>query len=94
MATRGGAIAKVGVRNSNVRDLPVRYRTMGYMDKLIYRLIVGLACLILAIVLIVAPIVTRMFIDMDRREKRIIQAEKRIQKKIEQIEQPELPKGN
>jgi hypothetical protein len=67
---------------------------MGYMDKLIYRLIVGLACLILAIVLIVAPIVTRMFIDMDRREKRIIQAEKRIQKKIEQIEQPELPKGN
>jgi hypothetical protein len=67
---------------------------MGYMDKLIYRLIVGLACLILAIVLIVVPIVTRMFIDMDRREKRIIQAEKRIQKKIEQIEQPELPKGN
>jgi len=63
------------------------------MDKLIYRLIVGLACLILAIVLIVTPIVTRMFIDMDRREKRIIEAEKRIQKKIEQLEQPELPKG-
>jgi len=34
-----------------------------------------------------------MFIDMDRREKRIIEAEKRIQKKIEQLEQPELPKG-
>jgi hypothetical protein len=63
------------------------------MDKLIYRLIVGLACLILAIVLIVTPIVTRMFIDMDRREKRIIEAEKRIQKRIEQLEQPELPKG-
>jgi hypothetical protein len=63
------------------------------MDKLIYRLIVSLACLILAIVLIVTPIVTRMFIDMDRREKRIIEAEKRIQKKIEQLEQPELPKG-
>ncbi len=63
------------------------------MDKLIYRLIVGLTCLILAIVLIVTPIVTRMFIDMDRREKRIIEAEKRIQKKIEQLEQPELPKG-
>jgi hypothetical protein len=63
------------------------------MDKLIYRLIVGLACLILAIVLIVTPIVTKMFIDMDRREKRIIEAEKRIQKKIEQLEQPELPKG-
>ncbi len=63
------------------------------MDKLIYRLIVGLACLILAIVLIITPIVTRMFIDMDRREKRIIEAEKRIQKKIEQLEQPELPKG-
>ncbi len=63
------------------------------MDKLIYRLIVGLTCLMLAIVLIVTPIVTRMFIDMDRREKRIIEAEKRIQKKIEQLEQPELPKG-
>jgi len=63
------------------------------MDKFIYRMIVGLACLILAIVLIVTPIVTRMFIDMDRREKRIIEAEKRIQKKIEQLEQPELPKG-
>jgi hypothetical protein len=63
------------------------------MDKLIYRLIVSLACLILAIVLIITPIVTRMFIDMDRREKRIIEAEKRIQKKIEQLEQPELPKG-
>jgi hypothetical protein len=63
------------------------------MDKLIYRLIVALACLILAIVLIITPIVTRMFIDMDRREKRIIEAEKRIQKKIEQLEQPELPKG-
>ena len=63
------------------------------MDKLIYKLIVGLACLILAIVLIITPIVTRMFIDMDKREKRIIEAEKRIQKKIEQLEQPELPKG-
>jgi hypothetical protein len=63
------------------------------MDKLIYRLIVGLTCLILAIILIVTPIVTKMFIEMDRREKRIIEAEKRIQKKIEQLEQPELPKG-
>lgn len=93
MATRSGAIAKAGVRNSNVRDVPVRSGNMGYMDKLIYRLIVGLACLILAIVLIVTPIVTKMAIEMDRREKRMAELEKRLQKRIEQIEQPELPKG-
>ena len=63
------------------------------MDKLIYRLIVGLACLILAIVLIVTPIATKMFIEMDRREKRMNNMEKRLQKKIEQFEQPENPKG-
>jgi hypothetical protein len=63
------------------------------MDKLIYRLIVGLACLILAIVLIVTPIATKMFIEMDRREKRMNDLEKRLQKKIEQFEQPENPKG-
>jgi len=63
------------------------------MDKFIYRLIVGLACLILAIVLIVTPIVTKMFIEMDRRDKRMAELGKRLQKKIEQFEQPELPKG-
>lgn len=58
------------------------------MDKLIYRLIVGLACLILAIVLIITPILAKMFIDMDRREKRMGVLERKLQKKIEQIEQP------
>jgi hypothetical protein len=58
------------------------------MDKLIYRLIVGLACLILAIVLIITPILTKMFIDMDRREKRMGELERKLQKRIEQIEQP------
>jgi hypothetical protein len=47
----------------------------------------------LAIVLIVTPIVTKMFIEMDRRDKRMAELEKRLQKKIEQFEQPELPKG-
>ena len=93
MATRGGASGKGRTGGGSVSDASIRSGTVGRMDKLIYRLIVGLACLILAIVLIVTPIVTRMFIDMDRREKRIIEAEKRIQKKIEQLEQPELPKG-
>jgi len=63
------------------------------MDKFIYRLIVGLTCLILAIVLIVTPIVTKMFIEMDRRDKRMADLEKRLQKKIEQFEQPDKPKG-
>lgn len=63
------------------------------MDKLIYKLIVGLACVILAIVLIVTPILTKMAIDMDRREKRMNDLEKRLQKKIEQFEQPDKPKG-
>lgn len=63
------------------------------MDKFIYKLIVSLACLILAIVLIVTPIVTKMFIEMDRRDKRMADLEKRLQKKIEQFEQPEKPKG-
>jgi hypothetical protein len=66
---------------------------MGYMDKLVYRLIVGLACLILAIILMVTPIVTKMFIEMDRREKRMADLEKRLQKKIEQFEQPDKSKG-
>ena len=63
------------------------------MDKLIYRFIVGLACLILAIILIVTPVVTKMFIEMDRRDKRMAELEKRLQKKIEQFEQPDKPKG-
>ena len=63
------------------------------MDKLIYKLIVGLACLILAIILIITPVVTKMFIEMDRRDKRMADLEKRLQKKIEQFEQPDKPKG-
>jgi uncharacterized protein YoxC len=66
---------------------------VGGMDKLIYRLIVALACFVLAIVMIITPILTKMFMDMDRREKRMAESEKRIQKKIEQFEQPNRPKG-
>jgi hypothetical protein len=47
----------------------------------------------LAIILIVTPIVTKMFIEMDRRDKRMADLEKRLQKKIEQFEQPDKPKG-
>ena len=93
MATRGGASGKGGVRSSDVSDVSIRRGAVGRMDKLIYRLIVGLACLILAIVLIVTPIATKMSIEMDRREKRMIELEKRLQKKIEQFEQPDKPKG-
>jgi hypothetical protein len=63
------------------------------MDKLIYRMIIALACLILAIILIVTPIITKMFIEMDRRDKRMAELERRLQKKIEQFEQPDNPKG-
>jgi len=34
-----------------------------------------------------------MSIEMDRREKRMIELEKRLQKKIEQFEQPDKLKG-
>jgi hypothetical protein len=93
MATRGGASAKGRTDSRSVSDASICSRAVGNMDKLIYKLIVGLACLILAIVLIAAPVLTKMFIEMDRRDKRMAELEKRLQKKIEQIEQPELPKG-
>lgn len=88
MATRGGTTAKVRADSGRIPDSVIRSRTVGYMDKLIYRLIVGLACLILAIVLIITPILAKMFIDMDRREKRMGVLERKLQNKIEQIEQP------
>ena len=93
MATRGGASGKGRTSNSVIYDAAIRSGAVGRMDKLIYRLIVGLVCLMLAIVLIVTPIATKMSIEMDRREKRMIELEKRLQKKIEQFEQPDKPKG-
>ena len=93
MATRGGASGKGNARNFNVPNASIRSLAVGNMDKVIYRLIVGLACLILAIVLIVSPIVAKMVLEMDRREKRMNELEKKIQKKIEQIEQPDKQKG-
>lgn len=93
MATRGGISGKGRTNSGSVSNLAIRSGAVGRMDKLIYRLIVGLTCLILAIVLIVTPIVTKMFIEMDRRDKRMAELEKRLQKKIEQFEQPDKPKG-
>jgi hypothetical protein len=93
MATRGGTSGKGRANSGSVSDASIRAGIVGRMDKLIYRLIVSLACLILAIVLIVTPIATKMFIEMDRREKRMNELEKRLQKKIEQFEQPDKSKG-
>jgi hypothetical protein len=57
------------------------------MDKVLYRLMLGLACLILVGFLILVPVFSGMYTDMVRREKRIIEAETRIDKKIKQLEQ-------
>ena len=56
------------------------------MDKVLYRLMLGLACLILAGFLILTPVFSGMYTDMVRREKRMIEAETRIDKKIKQLE--------
>ena len=66
------------------------------MDKIIYRGMIVLACLILAIVLILSPVVLDVFIKATKAEKRTIAAEdrnkvleQRVLKAIQQLEQKE-----
>lgn len=56
------------------------------MDKVLYRLMVGLACLILIGFLILTPVFTSMYMKMVKREERMEQTEKRIDKKIQKLE--------
>jgi type II secretory pathway component PulJ len=63
------------------------------MDKVLYRLILWLVCIALAIFLILAPILADMYVKMERREtnmekreKRMKDIETRIDKKIEKLE--------
>lgn len=57
------------------------------MDKVIFRMVLALACLTLISILIVMPVFTSMYIRMEAKEKKIEQAEIRIDKKIKQLEQ-------
>lgn len=63
------------------------------MDKVLYKLILWLVCITLAIFLILAPILTDMYIKMEKREvgmekreRRMRDIETRIDKKIEKLE--------
>lgn len=41
------------------------------MDKFIYRGIIGLCCIILAIVLVITPVLLRMYLDIKKAEMRV-----------------------
>lgn len=69
---------------------------VGGMDKVIYKGMIVLACLILAIVLILSPVVLDVFIKATKAEKRTVAAEDRnkvleqkLLKLIQQLEQKE-----
>lgn len=57
------------------------------MDKVLYRLILTLACIILIGFLILMPVFSSMYIKMVQREDRMIETETRIDKKLKQLEQ-------
>lgn len=69
---------------------------VGGMDKVIYKGMIVLACLILAIVLILSPVVLDVFIKATKAEKRTVAAEdrnkvleQRLLKIIQQLEEKE-----
>ena len=64
------------------------------MDKVLYRLMLTLACIILIGFLILMPVFSSMYIKMVQREDRMVQredrmieTETRIDKKLKQLEQ-------
>lgn len=57
------------------------------MDKVLYRLMLTLACIILIGFLILMPVFSSMYIKMVQREDRMIETETRIDKKLKQLEQ-------
>lgn len=60
---------------------------VGTMDKFIYRGMITVACLILAIILIVSPVVFDMWIRAVKAEKRNIVIEKRLENLIQQLQE-------
>lgn len=54
---------------------------MGNMDKFIYRGVIILACLILAVVLIFTPVLLKMYIDINQ-----IKFEIKLERKLKQLE--------
>jgi hypothetical protein len=71
MATRAGAQRPGGACNSPTYNSVSGRVVVGTMDKFIYRGILILCCVILAIVLIVTPVMFKMYIDMKKTEVRI-----------------------
>lgn len=60
------------------------------MDKIIYRGMIVLACLILAIVLIAVPVLLKMYVDINKAEMRIERKLKDLERKKDERTIPDV----
>jgi predicted Holliday junction resolvase-like endonuclease len=64
------------------------------MDKIIYRGMIVLACIILSIVLIVVPVLLKMYVDINKAEMRVERKLKDLERKKDERTTPDLDQSS